>query len=60
MLGIVEYYCSWCGIRLCYDAVHDEVYLADTGLVILCNGRWCFSDDELWCILYDYSVGKGV
>ena len=36
-----------CGVPLLCDLVHDEVFLAGTGLVVLCNGRWCFSEEEL-------------
>ena len=35
------------GVPLFYDEVHDMVFLAGTGLVVLVNGSWCFSEDVL-------------
>ena len=48
------------GVPLCYDVVHDEVYLAGTGLVLLQNGVWCYSDEELRLICSGYRRGVDV
>lgn len=34
-------------ISLLYDTVHDEVFIDGSGLVLMINGRWCFSESEL-------------
>ena len=48
------------GVPLLYDEVHDEVFLKNTGLVVQCNGGWCFSDDELREIIKGYKNGFDV
>ena len=42
------------------DEVHDEVVLAGTGLVVLCNGTSCFSEDELAELIRSYKVNGWV
>lgn len=53
-MSLVECYGAIFGVGLSYDSVHDEVCLADTGLVVMVNGVWCFSGDELFelCRVY--------
>ena len=53
-MSVVECYDTLFGVRLSFDECHDEVCLADTGLVVMVNGVWCFSGDELFelCRVY--------
>ena len=51
---VVECYGTLFGVRLSFDECHDEVYLADTGLVVMVNGKWCYSFDELYCLCRVY------
>lgn len=34
-------------VELLYDSVHDEVFIGGSGLVLMINGRWCYSESEL-------------
>lgn len=49
-----------CGVRLLGDVVHDEVYLEGNGLVVMVNGRWLVSFDELRFICLCVSMGLEV
>lgn len=53
-MSVVECYGAIFGVGLSYDSVHDEVCLADTGLVVMVNGVWCYSFDELYCLCRVY------
>ena len=53
-MSVVECYDTLFGVRLSFDECHDEVCLADTGLVVMVNSVWCYSFDELFelCRVY--------
>jgi hypothetical protein len=44
-------------VLLLYDCVHDEVFIDGSGLVLMANGRWLFSDEELEGIFSYLSLG---
>lgn len=53
-------YCVFCTIGevdLLYDCVHDELFVDGSGLVLMANGRWCFSDSVLECIFGFLELG---
>jgi hypothetical protein len=44
-------------VVLLYDVVHDEVFIDGSGLVLMANGCWCFSDEELGAIFSYLELG---